>query len=382
MTENKLILPPLSLYIHFPWCVKKCPYCDFNSHKSGEELPENDYITALIEDLKNDLPLIQNRQINSIFIGGGTPSLISGSGITRLLESISTLVSFSDSIEITLEANPGTVEAKKFKAYRNAGINRLSLGMQSFNDKQLRFLKRIHSSQEAIAAFYTAKQAGFSNINIDLMHGLQNQTVETALGDLKTAIALAPTHISWYQLTIEPNTAFYNQKPDLPAIDQLGDIQLAGIELLSNNQYHQYEVSAFGQQDRQSKHNLNYWSFGDYLGIGAGAHGKITQPENGKIIRYNKTRQPNHYLNPEKPFVAQQLTIDKEDLPLEFMMNALRLKDGVEKSFFSARTGLSTDVIEKNLSRLEEKGLMIDIKNYIRPSQKGFDFLNSLLEEF
>ncbi len=300
---------PLALYIHIPWCIRKCPYCDFNSHAVKEAIPEESYLQALIRDLEADLDQIPLRPIQSIFIGGGTPSLFSPDALAALLEAIAARVALARSLEVTLEANPGTVEQTRFVGFRQAGINRLSLGIQSFQPEKLKVLGRIHDDQEAVQAVMAAKQAGFENFNLDLMFGLPNQSLEDALFDLNTALSLKPTHLSWYQLTIEPNTLFYHRKPPLPADDDIWEIQHHGQALLASHGFHQYEISAYSQFGFQSRHNLNYWEFGDYLGIGAGAHAKITNPHNHTITRFWKTKHPKEYLNPDKSFLAGQQTI-------------------------------------------------------------------------
>ena len=293
-------LPPLALYVHIPWCVKKCPYCDFNSHAAGPNLPEQDYVAALLADLEQELPAVHNRPLSSIFIGGGTPSLFSASAIGQLLEGVAQRISFAPEIEITLEANPGTFEQDKFTAYRALGINRLSIGIQSFQDDKLKALGRIHGAEEALRAAEMARKAGFDNYNLDLMHGLPGQSLSDALFDLQTAMAQQPTHLSWYQLTIEPNTHYYSAPPQLPEDELLWDIQETGQALLADAGFMQYEVSAYAQPGRQARHNLNYWQFGDFIGIGAGAHGKLSTP-NGLIYRNWKTRLPKDYLNKTKP---------------------------------------------------------------------------------
>lgn len=303
---------PLSLYIHLPWCIRKCPYCDFNSHGVKDEIPEQQYINTLIQDLDEDLVEIEDRSLISIFFGGGTPSLFSGHAITTLLQEIQKRIPFQKDIEITLEANPGTVEQQYIRAYHEAGVNRLSIGVQSFQDDKLKALGRIHGSQEAQQAIETAKQAGFNNFNIDIMHGLPNQSVEDACYDIQTAIELKPTHLSWYQLTIEPNTVFYSKPPTLPDEDTLWEIEEQGKALLAKAGYEQYEVSAYAKQGRQCQHNINYWEFGDYLGIGAGAHSKITDPKSKKIERKWKVKHPKDYLNPNKPFVANKNLISQK----------------------------------------------------------------------
>ena len=384
-------LPPLSLYIHMPWCVRKCPYCDFNSHESSTEIPKDAYIQALIKDLQQDLKYVQGRKINSLFFGGGTPSLFSGDHYETLLRAIQLEVDFAPDIEITLEANPGTVERDLFSAYKAAGINRLSIGVQSFSDSQLKTLGRIHSAGNANEAINSAIKAGFTRINIDLMHGLPNQRPEQALLDLQQALDFSPEHLSWYQLTVEPNTVFYNTPPTLPNEDLLAEIQSQGQALLQKNNFKQYEVSAYSKaidEDKESRlpptqcqHNLNYWQFGDYLAIGAGAHGKISFP-NGDIFRYQKTRQPKHYLDPKRIYSSQIEKIDAQDLPFEFMLNALRLNNGFNESLFQQRTGLPLDTIEQGLQRGQAQGLLIRDAQRIKASPKGLLFLNDLINLF
>jgi oxygen-independent coproporphyrinogen-3 oxidase len=346
-----LSLPPLALYIHIPWCIRKCPYCDFNSHQANDDLPEAEYVAALRADLEQDLVLAQGRKLTSIFFGGGTPSVFSANAIAQILQDAERLVGFESDIEITLEANPGTFEQERFSGFRAAGANRLSIGIQSFNDVQLKLLGRVHGRDEALRAVNVARKAGFDNINLDLMHGLPQQSISDAMADLQQAIALSPEHLSWYQLTIEQNTVFYSAPPILPEEEILADIQDAGQALLANAGYAQYEVSAYAQPNRQARHNLNYWQFGDYLGIGAGAHGKITQPTQNSIMRLWKTRLPKHYLESQQkitsPINGHQNSyagggevLTPESLPLEFMLNALRLNEGVALEYFTERTGL------------------------------------------
>lgn len=377
-----LQLPPLSLYLHIPWCVRKCPYCDFNSHKAGSSLPETAYVNALKQDLRESLHHAQERKLSSIFIGGGTPSLFSPEAIAEILSFAEQSLGFHEDIEITLEANPGTFEQEKFSGFRSAGVNRLSIGIQSFSDLQLQQLGRIHGRREALAAISMAKRAGFSNINLDLMHGLPQQTPIDAQQDLMTAIDLEPSHISWYQLTIEPNTEFYSRPPELPVDDALADIQQMGEQLLARAGFKQYEVSAYAQAGQASQHNLNYWQFGDYLGIGAGAHGKITQPYDQQIIRLQKTRQPEHYLDANRPFTSQEKPIARDELGLEFMMNALRLVDGVSSGVFSAHTGLSRDSVEPAMSQLQQRHLLRSDPGRIATTPVGLRFLNQVLAEF
>lgn len=393
-SENKITLPPLSLYIHVPWCVRKCPYCDFNSHefkgKSAEEhIPEAEYVQALLDDLEADLPYVQGREIQTIFIGGGTPSLLSVEAYKNLLEGLQKKVSFVKDIEITMEANPGTFEAEKFADYRKLGINRLSIGVQSFADKQLKHLGRIHDGQQAIAAIKMAKEAGFDNFNIDLMHGLPDQSEAQALADIQQAIDLGPTHLSWYQLTIEPNTEFFKRPPVLPEDETLWDIQEAGQKLLAKHGFIQYEVSAYAQADKQATHNLNYWQFGDYLGIGAGAHGKVTDLINAPksltaspVFRTWKTRAPKDFLNKNKQFLAGKESIQNEDLGLEFLMNALRLQDGFDLNLFEQRTGFPLDTIADRINAAIEKGLLIKQGSQIKTTPQGSLFLNEILAFF
>lgn len=377
-----LELPPLSLYVHIPWCVRKCPYCDFNSHRMPDNLPEQAYVTALINDLNQDLEWVQGRKIQSIFIGGGTPSLFSADSIERILHEVQKRVGFEEQIEITLEANPGTAEQQKFADFKTAGINRLSIGVQSFDNDHLSTLGRIHDQEQSLRAIEMAQQADFNQINIDLMHGLPNQNQHSAKSDLEIAINSGVKHISWYQLTLEPNTEFYSKPPPLPAEDQLADIQDQGQLCLQEAGFQQYEVSAFALDGAVSKHNINYWQFGDYLGIGAGAHGKISLPNKNTVIRSNKTRQPDHYLdsvdNP-KPHIKP---VDANQLPLEFMMNALRLRSGVPIEFFSKRTGLSADTIKGQIVDLQRKGLLEKEGANLCASDLGYRFLNSLLQYF
>ncbi len=375
---HKHELPPLSLYIHIPWCVKKCPYCDFNSHKQTGDLPEEQYIEQLIRDFEKDKNLLQNHSIQSIFFGGGTPSLLSVASIEKLLIYLNKNTSLTADCEITLEANPGTVDEKKFAGFCKAGINRLSIGIQSFSNQSLIDLGRIHDGKQALSAYEIARKAGFNNINLDLMFGLPNQSIASALHDLKQAINLDPEHISWYQLTIETNTYFYKFPPPLPEDDLLWTMQTEGQKLLKHSGYHQYEISAYAKTNLQCRHNINYWTFGDYLGIGAGAHSKITQNDN--IIRQWKYKQPNDYLDPEKSFTAGKSIIPEKDLPLEFLLNTLRLIDGVDYALFEKRTGLPLHIIEKSIANAEQKQLLC--KNRLQATPQGLQFLNDLLQLF
>lgn len=379
--EQGFKLPPLALYVHIPWCIRKCPYCDFNSHTATAELPEQAYVAALLADLDLDLVHVHGRQLTSIFFGGGTPSLFSAQALKALLNGIAQRIPFSPSIEITLEANPGTFEQDKFAAYRALGINRLSIGIQSFADSKLQALGRVHSGAEAIKAVSMARQAGFANFNLDLMHGLPDQSPAEALADLQTAIDLAPSHLSWYQLTMEPNTVFWSKPPLLPEDDVLWDIQEAGQALLAEQGFIQYEVSAYAKDGQHALHNVNYWSFGDFIGIGAGAHGKVSDPQ-GRIQRTWKTRQPTDYLDSDKAFLAGSSTLPAADLPFEFLMNALRLTDGVALKLFSQRTGLPVSSLQAGLQQARQRGLLSADPERLTPSPQGQLFLNDLLHIF
>lgn len=374
-------LPPLAAYVHIPWCVRKCPYCDFNSHAAGPELPEEAYVDALLADLQADLPRVHGRRLVSVFFGGGTPSLFSPRALGRILEALERHVGFADDVEITLEANPGTFEQAKFRDYRGLGINRLSIGVQSFQEAKLKALGRIHDGGEAIRAAGMARAAGFDNVNLDLMHGLPDQTIEDALADLRTAIAQGPTHLSWYQLTLEPNTVFWSQPPELPEDDTLWDIQEAGQALLAERGYGQYEISAYAQPGRRARHNLNYWTFGDFLGLGAGAHAKLSDAD-GRIRRLWKTRLPKDYLDADKPFLAGERLLEAGELPFEFLMNALRLTEGVPTELFGQRTGLPLAVLAEGRRDAEARGLLIDDPGRLAASARGQLFLNDLLQRF
>lgn len=378
---GSFLLPPLALYIHIPWCVRKCPYCDFNSHAAGPTLPEEEYVDALLADLDADLQHVHGRPLTSIFFGGGTPSLFSDRALGRLLEGVERRIAFAPDIEITLEANPGTFEQAKFKGYRALGINRLSIGVQSFQQAKLKALGRIHNGDEAIRAADMARAAGFDNFNLDLMHGLPEQSIEDALFDLRTAISQGPTHLSWYQLTMEPNTVFWSQPPELPEDDLLWDIQEAGQALLAAEGYAQYEVSAYAQPGKQARHNLNYWTFGDFLGIGAGAHAKLSTPA-GRIQRTWKTRLPKDYLDPAKAFQAGERLLAADELPFEFLMNVLRLSEGAPAELFSQRTGLPLQQLEQARREAERQGLLQADETRLVATAKGQLFLNDLLQQF
>ncbi|NOQ82348.1 MAG: oxygen-independent coproporphyrinogen III oxidase-like protein [Methylophaga sp.] len=381
---NFTALPPLSLYIHVPWCVRKCPYCDFNSHKSPDDLPEDTYIDALIRDLEQELPSVWGRTIQTIFIGGGTPSLFSARAYERLFSSIRALLPLSPHVEITLEANPGTFEAQRFADYLDIGINRLSIGVQSFNDQSLTALGRFHDSTQAIKAIETAHKVGFDNFNLDLMFGLPHQTEKTAKNDVATAIALEPSHISYYQLTLEPNTLFYQQPPSLPDEDPIIDWQIANQQRLDDAGYQQYEVSAYAKNNQQCQHNLNYWKFGDYLGIGAGAHGKISDAAQQSIIRRSKQKQPQAYIDTAgtAKVVLTEEHIAKKDIGFEFMLNALRLTEGFPTPLFYQHVGLPISHISQALQKAEQLELITYDIHRICPTEKGQRYLNSLVELF
>ncbi|MSQ59993.1 MAG: oxygen-independent coproporphyrinogen III oxidase-like protein [Betaproteobacteria bacterium] len=389
-------LPPLSLYVHIPWCVRKCPYCDFNSHElsvnlrqsgamaKGQEIDagtEQRYVNALVADLEGALPRIWGRRVTSIFLGGGTPSLISARALDDILCAIRARVPLAPDAEITLEANPGTVEAAKFAEFRASGVNRLSIGVQSLNPKFLKALGRIHDEKQAVRAIEIA-QRHFDNFNIDLMYALPEQTLEEAVNDVREALSLQPPHLSCYHLTIEPNTVFAKYPPRVPEDDVSADMQEAIEELLGSNGYEHYETSAFARPGTRCKHNLNYWTFGDYLGIGAGAHGKLSFP--GRVVREVRYRAPNDYMNHaerDSP-VARCDEVGSDDLPFEFMMNALRLIGGFEARLFEERTGLPLQAVLPRLDAAEACGLLERDLFRVAPTLKGQRFLNDLLQRF
>lgn len=373
---------PLSLYIHIPWCVQKCPYCDFNSHQAKTTLPEDLYVEGLIQELDSRLPLLQYRPLTSIFFGGGTPSLFSAKAIEKILEAVAKRITFASNIEITLEANPGTIDEANFSGFRTAGINRLSLGIQSLQDDKLKILGRIHDRANAMHAIKIAKAAGFDNFNLDLMYGLPQQTIADALSDIESALAFQPTHFSWYQLTIEPNTAFYKTPPPLPADELIWDMQLAGQALLNTNGFKQYEVSAYATANKECLHNRNYWEFGDYLGIGAGAHSKITDTDMGCVQRFSQVRHPKDYLIASKRLALEPNIIQEKDLIFEFMLNALRLNNGVPVTLFQQRTGLSLTYIQPIITAAQQRGLLTNDTEYLRTTELGKKFLNDLTMMF
>jgi len=378
---NFQALPPLSLYIHIPWCVRKCPYCDFNSHESRGGFPEKEYVAALVRDLELALPLIWGRKVYTVFFGGGTPSLLSGAAVEEILRQVRMLLPLDINAEITLEANPGTVEADKFAGFRDAGVNRLSLGIQSFNDAHLHALGRIHSADEAKRAIEIAQQY-FDNINLDLMYALPKQTLDEALQDVQTAMRFAPQHLSCYHLTLEPNTLFHRNPPPLPDDDASSDMQQSIEALLAAHGYDHYETSAFAQAKRRAKHNLNYWQFGDYLGIGAGAHSKLSFHD--KVLRQMRYKQPQAYLDAvmRGSPLQEEHEVSHNDIAFEFMMNALRLNEGFDAALFTERTSLPLLRIQSELNEAERRGLLVRDTQRIVPTELGRRFLNDLLEIF
>lgn len=380
---NPLLLPPLSLYIHIPWCVQKCPYCDFNSHAQKGAIPEQEYVHHLLADLTADLSRyqesVQQRSLHSIFIGGGTPSLFSAENIAYLLHQIEQHIPFEPNIEITLEANPGTAEAERFLGYAHAGVNRISMGIQSFSDEKLQKLGRIHNAVEAKSAVGFARVSSLRSFNLDLMHGLPNQTLNEALDDLRQAIELAPPHLSWYQLTIEPNTMFAYRPPKLPDDDELWDIFEQGHQLLTAAGYQQYETSAYAKPGFQCQHNLNYWRFGDYLAIGCGAHGKLSFPS-GKILRYSKTKHPKGYMRGE--YLYEERDVSTEDRPFEFFMNRFRLLEAVPKNEFEQFTGLPLSAVDKTMAWALDQKFITETDRTWQVTEHGKLFLNELLEAF
>ncbi len=375
---------PLALYVHIPWCVRKCPYCDFNSHPAHGSLPESAYVNALLTDLEQDLPKVWGRRIDSVFIGGGTPSLFSAEALDQLLSGLRARLPMRPDLEITLEANPGAAEQSRFAEFRVIGINRLSLGVQSFDDGQLQRLGRIHDRRAAFVAAEVAHAAGFDNFNLDLMFGLPGQTQQSALADIANAIALQPAHISYYQLGIEPNTAFHHAPPTLPDDDVIAAIQEQAQAELAEHGYRQYEISAYSREGRRCRHNINYWEFGDYLGIGAGAHGKLTDAAAGRIERRWKQKQPDRYLAAAgtPASLGGETPISTADLPVEFLMNALRLIEGVPTDLFTERTGLTLEALEPALTQARDCGLLDAHSERLQATELGLRFLNDLLQRF
>ena len=375
--------PPLSLYIHIPWCVQKCPYCDFNSHGLKSDLPEKEYVAHLLDDLAIDAKRVSNRQVETIFIGGGTPSLFSADAMAAILEGVKARINLAPNAEITMEANPGTVEAGKFAGVYQAGVNRISVGIQSFQPHHLKVLGRIHNELQAENAVKQAHSAGLPTFNLDLMHGLPEQSVENAMGDLQQGIALNPYHLSWYQLTIEPNTPFYSRPPELPDDDILWEIQQRGHEILEAAGYHQYEISGYAKHGHQCQHNLNYWRFGDYLGIGCGAHGKITDAKKGTIHRTVKVKHPRGYMEISRPYLDTQTQVAEDDLPFEFFMNRFRLVEPCPIDDFSSFTGLTLPKdVDTALADAQQQGLLRLSPSHWQVTDKGRRYLNSLLSCF
>jgi len=372
-------LPPLSLYIHIPWCVQKCPYCDFNSHALKGEVPHDDYVQHLLSDLDADAPWAQGREVKTIFIGGGTPSLLSGPAMQTLLDGVRARLNLADDAEITMEANPGTVEADRFVDYQRAGVNRISIGVQSFSETKLTRLGRIHGPEEAKRAARLATGLGLRSFNLDLMHGLPDQTLEEALNDLRQAIELSPPHLSWYQLTIEPGTLFGSRPPVLPDDDALWEIFEQGHQLLTAAGYRQYETSAYAKPGYQCQHNLNYWRFGDYLGIGCGAHGKVTFPD-GRILRTAKTRHPRGYM--QGTYRDRQHEVETADKPFEFFMNRFRLLEPAPRAEFTRYTGLDESAIRPQIERALALNYVTELADARQITEHGKLFLNSLLELF
>ncbi|SEA90124.1 oxygen-independent coproporphyrinogen-3 oxidase [Alkalimonas amylolytica] len=377
-----LQLPPLSLYIHIPWCIQKCPYCDFNSHAVKQGVPEQEYISHLLDDLNLDLAWVQGREIHSIFIGGGTPSVFSAAGIARLLAGVRSSVQLANACEISMEANPGTFEAERFAGYVAAGVTRFSIGVQSFQQQQLTALGRIHNSEEASRAARLAAELPLRSFNLDLMHGLPGQTLTDALADLQQAIALNPPHLSWYQLTIEPNTAFASRPPILPEDELLWEIQEQGHQLLLANGYQQYETSAYAKAGHACQHNLNYWRFGDYLGIGCGAHGKVTLADKQAVLRTTKVKHPKGYMDLSRPYLDEQRLVTADELPFEFFMNRFRLLEPCPVNDLTARTGLPVESVSAALQQASKLALIKQDEQHWQVTAKGARYLNDLLSLF
>ncbi len=376
--------PPLALYVHLPWCVRKCPYCDFNSHAVKDDLPEQAYVDALLRDLEQDLPDVWGRTVETVFFGGGTPSLFSAEAIDRLLAGIRARLPLKPGAEITLEANPGTFEQEKFAGFRRAGVNRLSIGVQSFEPAKLVSLGRIHDAGEAVAAFNAARAAGFDNINLDLMFGLPDQTLDQALADLDRAVSLQPEHLSWYQLTLEPNTAFHHAPPPLPDEELTWSIWSSGRDVLEAAGFRQYEVSAYARPDRQCRHNLNYWRFGDYLGIGAGAHAKLTLPARQSVRRTHKQRHPSAYLDAAGTagVLTGERVLSPADAAFDYMLNRLRLREGFTPADFEQATGLPFAAVGRTLNGAIEDGLLVQQGGAIRHTERGWLFIDAIVFRF
>lgn len=386
MSERQFTqLPPLSLYVHIPWCIRKCPYCDFNSHEARQEIPEDAYVDALLDDLANEMPLVWGRQISTVFIGGGTPSLFSAKALDKLLSGIRALTALTPTAEVTLEANPGTFEQERFRDYRSLGINRLSIGIQSFNPNLLGALGRVHSGVEALKACDIAHAAGFEQINLDIMFALPNQTDQQLLEDIDLALEQSTTHLSFYELTLEPNTLFARFPPEVPGDEHRAQMQDTIVEKLANAGFERYEVSAYARNTgNRSAHNMNYWHFGDYLGIGCGAHGKISSADSGSIVRRWKQKHPTTYLKADSADkrLGQQTLIPVKDTALEFMMNALRLREGFALPLFALHTGVSLDTWQQNIEQAIERGLLEQAGLQLRATDQGFNWLNDTLQLF
>jgi putative oxygen-independent coproporphyrinogen III oxidase len=377
-------LPPLALYVHLPWCVRKCPYCDFNSYEARGALPDEEYVDALLRDLRGELPFVENRRVDTVFFGGGTPSLFSGPAVARLLAGVRAELTLASDVEITLEANPGAVDAARFAAFREAGVNRLSIGIQSFRAAQLRSLGRVHDAAEARSAVATARAVGFDNVNVDLMYGVPNDDADGAVGDLEQALALGTEHLSWYQLTLEPNTAFARRPPPLPDDDVVATTEERGRALLAAADYGRYEVSAYARPGRRCRHNVNYWQFGDYLGLGAGAHGKVTLGASDEIERRAKTRNPRTFVQRagSAEAVTQERIGTRKQAALEFLMNALRLLDGTPVATFAARAGQPPATIAAGRAAAVARGWLAAEPETLRATPSGVERLNRLLELF
>lgn len=386
--RNFTQLPPLSLYVHIPWCIRKCPYCDFNSHEIRTEIPEDAYVEALLDDLASEMPLVWGRQFSTVFIGGGTPSLFSAKALDKLISGIRALTALAPNAEITMEANPGTFEQERFKDYRSLGINRLSIGIQSFNSRLLEALGRVHSSTEALKACEIAHHAGFDQINLDVMFALPGQTRQEVLDDINCALAQNTSHLSFYELTLEPNTLFARFPPEVPENEERATMQEAIVEQLNDAGFDRYEVSAYarssGNNVNRAAHNMNYWQFGDYIGIGCGAHGKISSADSGQIIRRWKQKHPNTYLQVKSPEerLGNQTTLAIEDTALEFMMNALRLREGFPVPLFELHTGVALSRWQTSIEKAMDRGLLEQKSLYLKCTPEGYNWLNDVLELF
>lgn len=380
---NRLTAPPLSLYVHMPWCVRKCPYCDFNSHAAPDRIPQEEYIAALLQDLDEDLPLVRDRELISIFFGGGTPSLFSPQSIDTFIAGVRARIACDDALEVTLETNPGTLERGRFAGYKAAGVNRVSLGAQTFSAEKLQRLGRIHDADDIHRAVAELADAGIDNFNLDLMYALPDQSLEEALADVRTAISLGPTHISHYQLTLEPGTVFYHRPPPLPEDDASWEMQMACQAMLASHGFMQYEVSAYARAAKFCRHNLNYWSYGDYIGIGAGAHGKLTDITRSQVIRTVRHKQPREFLRHRgRERLSEHRVVAADELPLEFMLNALRLNEGFEAETFETRTGLPLDVIRGKLEDARSREWMGVAGERWRVTETGRNFLNDVQSLF